>query len=130
MVQRYLRKQLGETKNVYDGLRRSTLYGWFTSIKQLREKYSHCMQSEVCFTKVDQHAPILSKYPEREQEIVIVLKKQKVVGQPLYGTTIQPLIKAINQKRLPHLLDSTKKKVQSFHQVDKDFYKEILKLEL
>ena len=68
------------------------------------------MQEEACFTKANQHVPILSKYPEVEEEIIIVLKKQRVAGHPLYGTTIQPLIKAIIQKRVPHLLDSTENK--------------------
>ena len=68
------------------------------------------MQSEACFTNADQYAPILSKYPEVEEEIISVLKKQRAVDQPLYGTTIQPLIKAIIQKRVTHLLDSTQKK--------------------
>ena len=103
-------KQRRKTKNVYDGLRRSTLYGWFTSTRQLREKCSHCVREEVCLTKADQHVPILSKYLKVEEEIIIVLKKQRTAGQPLYGTTIQPLIKAIIQKRVPHLHDSIEKK--------------------
>jgi hypothetical protein len=67
------------------------------------------VQDERYFTKGDQHAPILSKYPEVEEEIISTLKKQRSVGQPLYGTTIQPLIKAIIKKKAPHLLDSTSK---------------------
>jgi hypothetical protein len=108
----YLRsayKEPGESKSIYDGLRRSTLYGWFTTSGVLREKYQHCVQEETYFTKGDQHAPILSKYPEVEEEIISTLKKQRATGQPLYGTTIQPLIKAILRKRVPHLLDFTSK---------------------
>jgi hypothetical protein len=107
----YLRssyKEPGESKSIYDGLRRSTLYGWFTTSGVLREKYQHCVQEETYFTKGDQHAPILSKYPEVEKEIISTLKKQRAAGQPLYGTTIQPLIKAILRKKVPHLLDFTR----------------------
>jgi hypothetical protein len=92
-------KEPEESKSVYDGLRKSTLYGWFIILRILREKYQHCVQDEIYFTKGDQYASILSKYPEIEE----------VVGQPLYKTTIQPLIKAIFKKKVPHLLDSTSK---------------------
>ena len=68
------------------------------------------MQDEACFTKADQHVPILSKYPEVEEEIVSILKKQRATSQSVYGATIQSLIKAIIQKRVPHLFDSTQKK--------------------
>ena len=50
----------------------------FTSTRQLREKFNHCVQDEACFTKADQHVPILSKYPEVEEEIITILKKQRV----------------------------------------------------
>jgi hypothetical protein len=75
----------------------------------LREKYKQCVQDETSFTRGEQYTPILSKYPEIEEEIISTLKKQRAVGQPLYGTTIQPLIKAIIKKRAPHLFDSTSK---------------------
>ena len=96
--------------SVYDGLRRSILYGWFTSTRQFRKKFNHCVQDKACFTKADQHPPILFKYHKVKGEIVSILKKQRAASQPLYGTTIQPLIKAIIQKRVPHLLDSTQEK--------------------
>jgi hypothetical protein len=108
----YLRsayKEPGESSSVYDGLRRNTLYGWFTTTGILRKKYKQCVQDETSFTRSEQHMPILSKYPEIEEEIISTLKKQRAVGQLLYGTTIQPLIKAIIKKRAPHLLDSTSK---------------------
>ena len=42
------------------------------------------MQEEAYFTKVDQYVPILSKYPEVEEEIITVLNKQRATGQPLW----------------------------------------------
>ena len=53
---------------------------------------------------------LINMYHEVEEEIVSTLKKRKATNQPLYDITIQPLIKAIIKKKVPHLLDSTKKK--------------------
>jgi hypothetical protein len=86
------------SRSVYDGLRRSILYGWFTTFGILREKHQHCMQDHTYFTKCDQRAPILSIYHEVEKNIISTLKKQRTTGQPLYGTIVQPLIKAIITK--------------------------------
>jgi hypothetical protein len=85
------------------------LYGWFTTSRILGEKFKYCVQDDKRFTIVNQYIPILSKYPRVIKEIVFTFRYLRALWQPLYEMTIQHLIKAIIEKMVPHILDSTSK---------------------
>jgi hypothetical protein len=57
-----LTKKPREIKSIYDGLKKSTLYRWFTTSRVLKKKYKYFVEDEKGFIKPNQHAPILSKY--------------------------------------------------------------------
>ena len=63
--------------------------------------------------KASQHCPILGDYLVLKDEICNVLRKQRANGQPLSTVIIQPLIKALIQKREPQLLEDEKFKVST-----------------
>jgi hypothetical protein len=52
-----------------------------------KEKYQHYVQDEIYFKKGTQYAPVLSKYPKVEEQMISIFKKQRTIRQPLYGAT-------------------------------------------
>ena len=58
------------------------------------------------FTGSPQHAYILSRHNELEEDIITLLKSHRDDGQALFTSTVRGLIRTLIQKRAPHLLDN------------------------
>ena len=58
--------------------------GWFYSNEILKDNIKRCFKLDTYFTKSIQHCSILASYHLLNEEICEVLKKQRIVGQPLY----------------------------------------------
>jgi hypothetical protein len=80
------------------------MYSWFHTNGTLKDNIQRCVKLGTYFTKSAQHYPILDKFPLLKEEICQALNKQRIVGQPLYASSIQGLIKAVISKRDPELL--------------------------
>ena len=83
------------------------MYGWFHLNGVLKDNIKRCVELNTYFAKSTQHCPILASYPLLKEKICEVLRKQMIVGQPLYGVYIQGIIKAIISKRQPRLLEDS-----------------------
>jgi hypothetical protein len=92
---------------VYDALTRGSLHTWFYPDGKLKDNYKKCVEFGSYFAKAPQHCPVLALFPLLKEEICEVLKKQRDAGQPLYAICIQPLIRAIINKRHPELLQDS-----------------------
>jgi hypothetical protein len=86
---------------VYDALIRDSLHTWIYPNRELKDNYKKCVEFGGYFAKAPQHCPILAPFPLLKEEICKVLKKQREAGQPLFAICIQPLIRAIINKRHP-----------------------------
>jgi hypothetical protein len=117
----------GDLSCVYDNLNRSSMSGWFHSNGDLKDSIKRCVELGTYFAKSSQHCPILASYHEVKNEICEVLRKQRVVGQPLYGSCIQGLIKTIITLREPQLLQNYS---NNGFRVGLDWTRTFLKMEL
>ena len=97
----------GELSSVYDKLSKNSMRDWFYSNGELKDTYKRCVEFGTYFAKSVQHCPVLESHPALKEEICTVLKKMRMVGQPLYAICIQPLIKAIILDKAPQILEGT-----------------------
>jgi hypothetical protein len=89
------------------------MYEWFHPNDDLKENFKCCVKLGTYFDKASQHCPILGDFSALRNEICNVLRKQCASGQPLSIVIIQPLIKAIIEKRESQLLEDEKFKVST-----------------
>ena len=81
------------------------MYGWFHSNGVLKDNIKRCIEFDTYFAKSTQYCPILASCSLLKEEICEVLKKQRIVGQPLYRVCIQGIIKTIISKQQSHMLE-------------------------
>jgi hypothetical protein len=98
-------KLLGQIRSVYAGLSRGSLWNWFTTTRELKERVEKKIFNETCsFTKGLQHCYVLSKFPKLEEKIIEMLKAHREAGQPLFATTVRTTIITLIQRRQLSLL--------------------------
>jgi hypothetical protein len=100
-------KMPGQAHGPYQGLTRGTLYNWFTPNGEMRDGVKRFVEVGTYFTKSLQHTPILEDYPHVTTEIVKDLQEHRNVGLLLSIFLVQPIISAVFEKRVPHLLQPT-----------------------
>ena len=82
---------------------------WFHPNGHLKDTYECCVDFGTYFAKTVQRCPILESNIILKDEICAILKNQRKLGQHLYAVCIQPLIKAIIQKKASEFLENTHK---------------------
>ncbi len=63
----------------------------------------------IAYTKGAQHVYVVFKFPTLEKEIIVLFKGHRDVGQPLYPTIVQGMIKTLIQKMELNLLNYNNK---------------------
>jgi hypothetical protein len=69
------------------------LWTWFTPIGKLRPNYLQVAQQGTIVKHLKHHLPILEKYPTLRDGLVTMLQKMRNVGQPLFTSIIQPILR-------------------------------------
>jgi hypothetical protein len=76
-------------------------------VGELKDRTKQAIFKEIAaFTGGPQHAYILSRHTEFEEDIITLLKSHRDAGQALFASTVRGLIRTLIQKKAPHLLDN------------------------
>ena len=77
-------RNLGNQSYIYDNVSKNSLREWFHPNENLKETYKCCVNFGTYFAKTAQHYPILKSRPILKEEICVILRNQRKVGQNLY----------------------------------------------
>jgi hypothetical protein len=86
-------KKLGKVNGPYENLSRGSRYEWFTPRGELKPHLKEVIARGI--VSFPRHFSIVETKPKLKNELINVLKNMRHVGQGLFASIIQPIIRGI-----------------------------------